>query len=116
MADASVKTVRLPNDKMIEKFLSKQSNFSKAIRYLVIKYCQEVGYDNIEDLSVEYNNLLYKLPFKAEVTSKSTSSQKEVTEEKSTTANQPHNPASSFNTVIHPKVTAPVSEIPSCYQ
>ncbi len=116
MADFILKTVRFPNNKMMENFISKQSNFSKAMRYLVIKYCQETGYDNIEDLSVAYNNLLYEVPSETKVASEPLTNQMEVIKEKTKTVNNTHNQISSLDTVIQSKITSPISEIPSCYQ
>lgn len=49
-----IKSIRLPQDRMMERFVEKQSNFSTAIRYLVTKYCREVGYDGIQDLTALY--------------------------------------------------------------
>ena len=65
MANKIVKTMRLPDDQVMRMFIEKQNNFSKAVTYLIGKYCQEVGWDNIEDLSEvlqrEQANRLYGL-------------------------------------------------------
>lgn len=53
-----VKSVRLPDDRMMREFVAKQTNFANAIRYLVMRYCRETGFEHIEDLNQVYKNFV----------------------------------------------------------
>ena len=65
-AKAITKSVRFAGgDSIKAEFVKKQANFSKAIDYLVTRYIQEVGPENIEDLSKKRDqtilNALYNI-------------------------------------------------------
>lgn len=57
MLKSITKTIRVPQDFMVEEFLAKQKNFSAAVRYLIFCYCRD-HQDGIEDLSDKYDQEL----------------------------------------------------------
>ena len=110
MAKGITKSVRLPDDEMMRKFISCQSSFSSAVRYLIIKYCKETGYNNIKDLSQAYNNLIYEVPHNNEPVFNVPKSQ--------SSSEAPLRKAISYSEPVakEPMMTAPIPGIPSCYQ
>ena len=117
------KTIRLADDRMMRKFIEKQQNFSNAIRYLVIKYCQEMGYDNLQDLSVLYKNLTEYQIYQSTGSSSDVATEKKVfavepapspdikPEKRRTLTNEPLRQAEESR-----QMTASAMSIPSCYQ
>lgn len=57
MLKSITKTIRVPQDYMMEQFVAKQKNFSAAIRYLIFYYCR-THQEGIEDLSEKYDREL----------------------------------------------------------
>nr|WP_172688102.1 hypothetical protein [Clostridium botulinum]ALP68975.1 hypothetical protein [Clostridium botulinum] len=51
-------SVRKTDSPLIEEFIKNQSNFSESVRYLILKYCQENG---INDISFKLNELMYNI-------------------------------------------------------
>lgn len=51
-------SVRKTDSPLIEEFIKKQSNFSESVRYLILKYCQENG---INDISFKLNEIMYNI-------------------------------------------------------
>ncbi|MBY7009285.1 hypothetical protein FDC58_15050 [Clostridium botulinum] len=51
-------SVRKTDSPLIEKFIKEQSNFSESVRYLILKYCQENG---VDDISFKLNELMYNI-------------------------------------------------------
>lgn len=111
MAKVITKSIRLPDNEMMRKFVSCQSSFSNAIRYLIIKYLRETGYNNIADLGKAYDNLIYEVPPVNE------SGFKNLPQSQSS-PKAPLQKATSYSEPMakEPMMTAPVSEIPACYQ
>ena len=109
-----VKSVRLPNDSMMQKFVEKQSNFSNAVRYLVIKYCQEHGYDGIEDLSVLYQKLTEVNMYGA---AGAMNNRIEHKESRPAVPSEPIRQAASYDEPAQASMAAaPGADIPLCYQ
>ena len=57
MLKSITKTIRVPQDDMMKQFVSKQKNFSAAVRYLIFRYCR-THQEEIEDLSEHYDREL----------------------------------------------------------
>ena len=49
---AVTKCVRLGDSPLIQNFISKQTNFSKAIKFLIISYCRQ---NKVVDLAEQYD-------------------------------------------------------------
>ncbi len=113
-----VKSVRLPNDSMMQKFVEKQSNFSNAIRYLVIKYCQVNGYDGIQDLSVLYKKLTEMNLYGSSDVANRVHEEPEKKIRPAVSSVPVKQAATSYETTGErlSTVAAPASDIPSCYQ
>lgn len=119
MAGTINKTIRLPDDKVMRKFVETQSSFTKAITYLVVKYCKERGYDHIEDLSVVFENYQFSQLYGL---SNAHSNNVEDNPEKNS-YNTPKSCKSPAKTMSAPAeasrermVARPHTDIPSCYQ
>lgn len=52
---AMVKSISLDNSRVMMEFVSKQTNFSKSVKFLILDYCNKNGIQNISDY---YSNLL----------------------------------------------------------
>ena len=119
MLKSITKTIRVPQDFMVEEFLAKQKNFSAAVRYLIFCYCRD-HQEGIEDLSEKYDRELqqtiYQMHGQGPVIPTPAPEPPPVTESIPTTLKTSRTPIGFTSMCATDIAVADTSRVPNCYR